>query len=733
MKTKRADDWTSHLADSSLPSDDFTMTDGANGLLDGFSFENNYNEGVLDGARLPESKGLSGLPDGIITAENESVGYTDIELNDEVNGTNLDTMLSMDEGGEDISQEVQKAASLANLDWLDPTQTQDPERLPKELRPDQPPLNSVPELERAWGSNEPTTGISLVPAKDLNAIAYEESLKEGPQSGLPGTAKTAEEKQDAVLHAARRSHWGHDIRSILAELKRAVGDTPLGREAALEIKKDHGLAGKVFIRASVFPGLKNGRWVPELKKAAKTAKYVITDDQMVADRLAMQMVASVPWGAALREFTPRMHASGYKLASGNPKEVLRKAFLTGPVNPPVAETNFPEQHAVVATAKEAQKELDRVAAIQAPVFQAPEGKAFDQKLKVAMVRIAKLVKAGQLSQKEALHLKDLGDRGFRPEALLKAAADLLVAHRDTPDYDGAGALLSKEAELERAPKQVSAAIQETRLEEIRKKKAMVHVARLVQQKILTAADARDLVEGKTASEIEKEAANLVATSLDSSASQIDKVAEGFKAKEYQGTVQKLAVVERKAPVTKTSEFKGMIRWARQQMNEGMVGKDLDDLLKARFASPSLKEAEIQLKEIRAAHEGLAGHLYVDAAAYASTTGTEGCEQGGLKHRANSLKFVLEMPRCASCTQHDSENHCLVYNKRLAAQPPVEDVREYQKEAIRLADAHDSEITASMFDPNEFGLQNESFENVTVASELNQKQLGDVLFGGTELP
>jgi len=182
--SRRQADWVDELlkrAASQTPSDDFTFTDAANGLLDGFSFDSPYNEGVLDNARLPEVKGLSGLPDGVVTAEDETlqIGFEgDIELNDETDGMDLDAMLSVEEGGEDVPEAVRKAASIVNLDWLDPTQKQDPDRLPSELRPDRPPLNSIPALEAAWGSNEPTTGTLRVPAKDREAEVYLESIKE---------------------------------------------------------------------------------------------------------------------------------------------------------------------------------------------------------------------------------------------------------------------------------------------------------------------------------------------------------------------------------------------------------------------------------------------------------------------------------------------------------------------------------------------------------------------------
>jgi len=932
---KRAEDWTTHLGGSVLPSDDFTFTDAGNGLLDGFSFDAPYNEGVLDGARLPESKGLSGLPDGLMASEDETlqVGFGgEIELNDEDNGSDLGTMLSFEEGGEDISPETSKAASLVNLDWLDPTQEQDPDRLPSDLLPDRPPLNSVPELEAAWGSNEPTTGISLIPARDLEAVSYEESIKEPTSSNLPGAAKTASEKQDAILRAVRRAHWGQDIRSILAELKMSVGDTKLGRQTAMAIKSDYGLAGKVFIRASAFPGLKNGKWVKELKKACRTAKYVITDDQMVADKLSMQMVSDVPWGRALREFTPWMHASGYRLASGNPKDVLRNAFLRGPIIAAPSETVFPEHHEVVASEEEAAEGLKRAANTPAPLVQSQEAKVLEKKAREAMARIGQLVKEQRLSKEDALRLRKFASEGVHPRLVLKAAALIMGATKTAGAYDGLGANLPKEAQLarrrvwadlddaqseilaresgkvaaylqrakkaglltasevskitslaskprdlrrlaeaavamagkmrperliaadlhdysgvgnendrpmlavdtraktaeeealqkqltqvrlakwvqkgllskgaaraiwgsgrtasqmeeagtllvaehrkmtrdqkearedlttlqglvpvqasetrtfigpnyteyaqaDRVTKRADAEMMASRLEAARKKKVAAHLGQLMKQKLITAEDVERIFLHPTASakDMEEEAAKIVATA---------------KSGTYKGRIEKAAVMERRfaTPVNpvmdriakaakesgiKVSEFNGMLRWTRQQMSEGLVGKDLNDMMRAKFASTILKAAKDLIREVRAEHEGLSGHLYVDASAYATPNGTEGCDRGGLKHRNNGLKTVLAMPRCSSCTNNNADGFCSIYNKKLASKPPVEDPKAYQKEAIRMADAHDSEVTASLFNPGEFNLQN-PLDNLALENETCQGQLEGVFFGGTEL-
>ena len=52
-------------SESMLPTDT-TPSLGSNYGLDGFEFYDEMNEGVLDGARLPETRGLSALPGNLV-------------------------------------------------------------------------------------------------------------------------------------------------------------------------------------------------------------------------------------------------------------------------------------------------------------------------------------------------------------------------------------------------------------------------------------------------------------------------------------------------------------------------------------------------------------------------------------------------------------------------------------------------------------------------------------------
>ena len=178
----------------------------------------------------------------------------------------------------------------------------------------------------------------------------------------------------------------------------------------------------------------------------------------------------------------------------------------------------------------------------------------------------------------------------------------------------------------------------------------------------------------------------------------------------------------------------MLRWARIQMTEGSAGRELDQLLQSRFSAPLRKEASQALEAVRNQHEGLSGHVYVDVAAYASKEGTVGCEAGALKHRANPLKFALEINRCATCVFKNAEDVCQKYNKLLVASIPVEDSVTYQVESIRQANMSDPEVTAALFanvyDNNDFNLgYDDQIDNIHLNASTDPEGLGEVLWGG----
>lgn len=716
MRPTKATEWMDHLGESILPEDSFTLTTGNNYGLDGFSFDTPLNEGVEDSARLPETRGLSGLPDGLVTSDLESLDFQDVTESDD--GIVFD---------EEVSGS--KQASLVDLDWLDPTQEQDPDRLPD----NESTLNSLPQLEEAWGVDRRTDGMNLIPNRDLEVAQYHESLKETQKSGLPGVY--VQEVREAVLQAVRRSHFAKPLEQIKGALSNTFEHHGLNpRSAVQKIEADYGLVGNVFIRAAAFPGIKNGQWVKEIKRSCRTARYVITDDPMVATKLGMKMVSEVPWAEALEHYRPVLTAAGYRLASGDPRIVLQKAFLRGSSKTRSPEAVKPVVKPVVASKEEAQAALSTVP--PSVVLKTAEEKAQEAKQRKALLQIAKWVKAGVLTQDDALRLHDAN---VSPEVMLRVASDLITATGNRAVYEGMGTQVVAArnqvwASLEQEQAEVEAALQ---------KKVQASLVKAVKAGQLTTKEAQRILSlGKSASETQR----LISAAIQM-APQVRK-AEFKEApvQEYKGPVQQATLhqategprlsdeqlkIQKAAKRTgiKASEFHKVLKFARQRLNEGLVGEHLDAALRSRFGSPLLKAAKSFLQEIRTAHEGLAGHLYVDAAAYASpeVEGVKGCEQGAAQHRGSEVKYVLAMARCASCVL-GSTGVCAKYNKKLTYKVPVANPEGFRAKVLREASAPSSDMLANLFNPDEFNLHNSAVDDIDLDVSRRAKTLKDFTFG-----
>jgi hypothetical protein len=186
--------------------------------------------------------------------------------------------------------------------------------------------------------------------------------------------------------------------------------------------------------------------------------------------------------------------------------------------------------------------------------------------------------------------------------------------------------------------------------------------------------------------------------------------------------------------TMSSTEKKVATWVRQKISEGSAGEELDMLIATRFNQNVINEYSSRIASIREEHEGLSGHVYVDASSY-MTSGTDGCDKGALVHRANQIPTLMKTSKCGGCV-FNVGGSCQKYCKPIVASinEVVEEPKSYQKEMIRLANVNDSEKTASLFvnnyDTNEFNLT--ANQDVSVDDSPDSEQLGDVLFGGFEV-
>lgn len=734
IKKTTTADWTNFLGSSDVPGDDFNFQTGNNFGLDAFQFDVQDNQGPEDGGRLPSTRGMAGLPDGTIPMDRDAgSSFTDL-TDDSADGLGMDftSMLSYDEGNFD------RMASLTDLQWLDPTQAPDLNRLPNNEKT----LNSIPTLEEAWGHGQSSSGTRLTPNRDREAAQYENSINSQSVSKV-----TSDDVKVAVQKAMRRAHYGDSINAIQSELVDSLGNDAHRAASAMGVIRDeHGLIGRVFVRASAFPGIKNGKWVDHIKSKSGSARYVITDDIAVADKLGMKMVSEVPWDKALRYYAPRLAAAGYRIASSDmisPMEKLRMAYAAGPVATQVKDSMKPIVKPVVASAEDAS------AAIKAkrpttPYIMTANDHAVASKRKSTLIQIARWVKEGKLSREDALKIHNSGSDSI---SMYKAATDIITAGGATAVYDGVGTSVPMESHILRARDVESFGSKTAELDRAMMKKAQVRLVGIVKAGMLTMEEARRVADMSVTAD---DLSNNMAAAVQAAGAMRQLKMETVKSAEYRGPIQKAAVQTKVGDAThidpymqlvmkaaaehniKTGEIIGYLKWTRQRMAEGEMGKDLTDLTKARFALPLRKAALSLYKEVRSAHEGLSGHLYVDAGAYMTANGTKGCEEGAAKHRSNSIKYVLSTSRCSSCVNANSEGVCSQYNKYLTASAPVDNPKEYQAEAIRMANASEPEVVASMFNQNEFGLQNDQMEEVHVSSYQAPEKMGEVLFGGMEV-
>lgn len=744
MSKKKMAEWADAiLADSDLPADDFTWTEGTNYGLDGFHHDQTLGEGLNHGDTSgmagpitpPQSAGMSDLPDGLLAGGGDDGGL-DLSFVDADGDLDLSGMLS-EEGTLSLTAAERRAVSLVDLSWLDPTQKQDPARLPKELRPDKPPLKSSIELEEAWGVNRRTDGLSLVPNQEREIAKYEQAIQ-GEPPALPGAQYALSEVPKKAFHiqkATRMSHYGQSIDEIAAYLYSNIPKAAAAK--ALEvIAADHGVTGNVFVRASAFPGLKNGKWVKQIRKFCRTARYVLTKDPLVASKLGMTMVSEVPWKKALRHYQSHLTAAGYKVASveGDPKKTLQLAFLTGPK----------EATHVVASKPVHVVPADRVTTAQAKEAFAKAPKQARQVItrddtakarKAALALVKKAADAKLISQVDALRL---AQSTAAPVAIRKAVESIARANMaaKTSRYGGLGTRV-KEHRVEGRDAGWTA-LKQAELAAEQMHKAQLHVAQMAVAGQLTDKEARKALAESTPEMVLK-----VATAYAHAAgTRKVKVASTDPAKEYAGPKFEAAPVQRVASKEmsadeqamhkaaaesgiRVAEFRALARWLRQKMSEGMAGSDLTALLNVRFAAPLRTAAADLVAKLRAEHEGLSGHLYVDADAYASKTGSDGCEKNASLHRANQIPYVRAMERCKGCTLANANGLCTKYGKELLYQLP-KNAGQFQARMLRAADASDAENTAALFNPSEYGLDDSL--NIDVDEAPVTEDIGDVLFG-----
>jgi len=760
---------------SRTPDGGYMPTFGSNFMLDGFAFSEEYGEGALTNRKdtttsrttgapaAPRSEsGMAKLPDGIVTADQD---YDD-DMGWDVFGGGANSDVG------DLSELVKTANQITDLSWLEVVE-QDPDRLPHHHN------DAVLQgLVDAWGTRSRTDGVELVP----NVVVPPQPRS--PVAQLPG-----DQYREVVASAMRKSAYGAPFENIVAGVAAHLGeamnhvhtDPRLQKlaQALRSVKAEHGVVGRVYVRDSAFPGLLTGKWDREIKKRCASAHYWLTKpgSKLAAyqNYLGKKVVTEIPWGEALAHYRPTLEASGRKLASGDPRRALLAALASEPTRVS-RETSYTYNLAPAdrVTIKEAWRVFASAPAPTREVVAKPvQGLTQEQ----ATRHFARWVHAGLLPVKTA---RQILASGHPPQNMVEYGAWVIEGGRKAGTYDGTGVgvkpldpKMVRNSDWAKQEGARIAALAQAHAQRVASERAaeadrvLAHMASLSQRanyqgdgvgasvysgSIQKLGSGEVTVSREKALSVVKGWVKSGTLTRDQAAQILSKKASGAEtllmgstfilsakkvAYEGQGVGVKAPVARMAAPATAPRDPKvgQVLRYARTQMNEGVTGNDLDSRMVSKFSQEYLKGAGEQLVQLRRKHEGLAGHLYVDASAYATPTGTSGCDKGAAIHRASPIRSVLQMDRCGSCSQN-SGGACQKYKKSLVTAAPVKDPAKYQRETIRLANADDSERTASMFanyNPEEFDLQNDSLDSFDYSNLPGNENLTEVSFGGMLIP
>jgi len=375
--------------------------------------------------------------------------------------------------------------------------------------------------------------------------------------------------------------------------------------------------------------------------------------------------------------------------------------------------------------------------------------------KKALKTLARWVHAGFISEQDA---KRLARSKAEPLEVLKAASALVTAQAKTSDYSGVGnddrttaptrdevfnALRLAESSKKGMQELIDRTVHERRASTTRAARKIA----AVEERVAVIKEAIDkgvrgiplkklILRTIPASEIRLASRYLNPLLKDSGALEgADKTVKSYEGVAYRQVPQRVASVNPHA-----REVQAMLAWTAQTLNEGFAGKDLTDILSSKFSSTVRKAGAKELKALRQEHEGGSGFIYVNASAYASKTGTQGCENAASKHRANRVRFVLAMDRCATCAKArkkaDGTRVCGPYKKEIVTASDLPDeIQEMRLANVKAANMDDAESTASMFasayDPGEFNLQGALDRDIEFDVAPEGEDLADIVFGGME--
>lgn len=776
-----------------MPNGGYTLTQGSNYMMDGFHFDTEYGGGPQEKARLPEARGLADLPSGMIPLDSSGISSIPDGLEHQADLNMGEITREARQGINLIDHSWLASQPSPNLDG-----EIEMEQVYKDLAEghmNNPASNQLKALENSWGQTS-TTGLDIIPNENRKNAPYRNTYSD-EQSHLPGDDYREEMERNVrklaygtplnlVLSEVDESKV-LDVKSKLA--------SEYGLHGRVYIKEEHfpgifnGRWDEVINKRCAtsmyiipknkdcafdrFLGMQVVNQVP-WKKAAKAllpklesygvriasgsskSRLQTAFIDLIEGRVNRQEKSAtwfpiqldqsslVSLDHARRELENAREENIF-VASSEEVEQTKIERKLDRISKQLVSQNFLDREqvdAVVDSDKTASQKIERLyqLASQPLKSQSYEGQGknasyhsmrknlvnadahipqkrsreIEKRQKLAMQKLSKLVKAGLISIEKIQEVA----KGNTPEDKVASVLKFLTKGKKTASYNqydvkGHQMIKRRDQSIDIVPDR------EKRANDSLWSDVNTKVNKLVSSGLLSKEKYNTLKSIKDPNEFVRKA--------------FDLASKPAEATQYQGE-QTAHILGNKKSNAMTATEKKVATWIRQKMSEGSAGEELNVLIATRFNQNVINEYESRIASLRSEHEGISGHAYVDATAY-MTNGTEGCDKGSLVHRANQIPTLLKTSKCGGCV-FNVGGSCQKYCKTIIASVDevIESPQSYQQEMIRLANASDSEQTASLFvnnyDANEFNLT--ASEEVSVDDAPSHEELGDVLFGGFEI-
>lgn len=592
-------------AKSGLPSGDITPTKGSNYMMDGYDFDFQYGDGVLDAATHPSVHGISELPEDVIGKQTSSELPQGVQLN-KVGGIQWG---EDDETGFEYDDIM--ASNVTDLSWLE-VDRQDYERLPRN-----PVDTMIPELVEAWSLNRDKSNFRLQSnTQDLEAARYH---KEAEDTQVRTARLSKVEKKRILRMALRQASAGVPLREVIANAEMQAGDRAKDlRSIIAHLKREHGLLGNVYLESQAYTKCATGKWSEQVRKKASTSRYIIASDKCNGCIMAKQgncsvfnkkLVPAVDWDEAKKKYAGRFTSLNIKVANtGDAKADLKKAFKSNSKSTR-RDTDFHIQPHL-ADSVSPEKAMDKLASLPQRIRKVIASNIEANKKKQKVVQaLNKYKTAGLITEKQ--HGRLMASTA-NPDVILRTTATFIALNKKASTYktlDGSitgearsiwNTLAMSEKEARKATAKLNAHLKNSLENDI---------SRLVKAHLLTQREATIILSMEADAEKKMKVASALIQKKSREKTKISSTPK--KVSNYQGEGEG-AIHISNTPVDKTmqeleknanrnyTENKtrtAIAKYAKELVHSGWSGNILGDLIQEKFGSEAFMANESIVRKI----------------------------------------------------------------------------------------------------------------------------------------